>query len=190
MVSLISLCLLDCPEGELSQDELTKYIKDEISYLEHVHAPVEKKLITHFELILSDSTYELTKLKVIQRNPKNNKLFVPFEKRGIATYYKNTILHFFCVDEMLELGKERYQNAINLFNLLKYDFYFHKKVKKEITGEIGQKKRERKLKGRSVFYILETYYHGLSILSKTESHSLPKKDKNFPSFFKKEFKKD
>tara|TARA_Y100001954_G_scaffold111015_1_gene120337 strand:- start:6651 stop:8951 length:2301 start_codon:yes stop_codon:yes gene_type:complete len=189
MVSLISLCLLDCPEGELSQDELAEYIKNELDYLEHIHAPFEKKLITHFELVLLDSIYELTKLKVIQRNSKNNKLFVPFEKRGIATYYKNTILHFFCVDEILELGKSGYQNALNLFNLLKYDFYFHKKVKKEITGELSQKVKERKLKGRSVFYILETYYHGLSILNKTESHNLPKEDKGFPSFFKKEFNK-
>ena len=122
MVSLISLCLLDCPQGELSQDELTSYIKDELAYLEHAQAPFEEKLKTHFDLILSDSIYELTKLKVIKRNQKNNKLFVPFDKRGIATYYKNTILHFFCIDEILELGKDSYQNALNLFNLLKYDF--------------------------------------------------------------------
>ncbi|MBG07261.1 MAG: hypothetical protein CME68_00745 [Halobacteriovoraceae bacterium] len=189
MISLISLCLLDCPEGELSQDELTDYIKNEIDYLQQINAPLEKKLINSFELVLSDSLYELAKLKVIQRNSENNKLFVPFEKRGIATYYKNTILHFFCVDEILELGKDSYQSALDLFNLLKYDFYFHKKVKKEITGELGQQKKERKLAGRSIFYILETYYHGLSILNETKPINLPKENSKLPSFFKKELKK-
>ena len=101
----------------------------------------------------------------------------------------DTILHFFCIDEILELGKDSYQNALNLFNLLKYDFYFHKKVKREITGELNNPVKERKLMGRSVFYILETYYHGLSILRETNAQTLPKENSKLPSFFKHELKK-
>jgi glycerol-3-phosphate O-acyltransferase len=188
LIALISVCLLDCKEKELSDQELTSYIQDELRYLESVNAPIEKDLKSKFDLILSDSLYELTKLKLIQRNSKNNKLFIPQDKRGIATYYKNTILHFFTVDEILHLGKDNYTDAIDLFEVLKYDFYFSNKVKKEITGEISTPKKERKLLGRSVFYILENYYHGIQIF-KEHKKIIPDKDEDIKKFFKTHLQK-
>tara|TARA_B100000029_G_scaffold116406_1_gene109205 strand:- start:470 stop:2761 length:2292 start_codon:yes stop_codon:yes gene_type:complete len=187
MISLISLCLLDCKESELSDTELTSYIQNELDYLKEINAPVEEELKSKFDLLLSDAIYELTKLKLIQRNPENNKIFIPGDKRGIATYYKNSILHFFTVDEILELGKDNYRNAIDLFDVLKYDFYFPKKVKKEITGEVSTPKRDRKLLGRSLFYILETYSQGIEAIIENKK-SLPEEG-NLKKFFKEELQK-
>ena len=188
LIALISVCLLDCKEKELSDQELTSYIQDELRYLESINAPIEKDLKSKFDLILSDSLYELTKLKLIQRNSKNNKLFIPQDKRGIATYYKNTILHFFTVDEILHIGKDNYSDAIDLFEVLKYDFYFSNKVKREITGEISIPRKERKLLGRSIFYILETYYHGIQIF-KEHKNIIPDKDDDIKKFFKTHLQK-
>ena len=43
--------------------------------------------------------------------------------------------------------------------------------------------------GRSIFYILETYYHGLSILKELGPQSLPQENSKLSHFFNKELNK-
>ena len=110
---IIILLLTSCNVSTLHKEKFTPYSSSGFALIynkeDYTNKTIARKLDQNTMQVAHNKLKTNTIVRI--RNPENNKLFVPFDKRGIATYYKNTILHFFCVDEILELGKNSYQNG-------------------------------------------------------------------------------